>query len=138
MLLDTKDVRLRTFLLLGLDAGLRVGEVARLKVSDIDSKNMLLSIRNSKRGKSRKVPLSNALLNALRKYWIVYRPDKNGYLFPAGHSCSKNPYINQNYINMLFKTTLKIFLSMFQPCVSIILETHMLHLCSKTNVIYSL
>lgn len=109
LLLDTKDVRLRTFLLLGLDAGLRVGEVARLKVSDIDSKNMLLSIRNSKRGKSRKVPLSNALLNALRKYWIVYRPDKNGYLFPAGHSGSKNPYINQNYINMLFKNHIKNF-----------------------------
>ena len=108
-MLDTKDVRLRTFLLLGLDAGLRVGEVARLKVSDIDSKNMLLSIRNSKRGKSRKVPLSNALLNALRKYWIVYRPDKNGYLFPAGHSGSKNPYINQNYINELFRKHIKQF-----------------------------
>ena len=103
LLLDTKDVRLRAFLLLGLDAGLRVGEVARLKVSDIDSKNMLLYIRNSKRGKSRKVPLSNALLNALRKYWIVYTPDKDGYLFPSVHSDSKNPYINQNYINKLLR-----------------------------------
>ena len=109
LLLDTKDVRLRVFLLLGLDAGLRVGEVARLKVSDIDSKNMLLYIRDSKRGKSRKVPLSNALLNALRKYWIVYRPDKNGYLFPSVNPGSKNPYINQNYINELFRKHIKQF-----------------------------
>lgn len=137
LLLDTKDVRLRAFLLLGLDAGLRVGEVARLKVSDIDSKNMLLSIRNSKRGKSRKVPLSNALLNALRKYWIVYRPDKNGYLFPAFLVPKIHTSIRITSI-CFSKTTLKIFLFMFQPCVSIILETHMLHLCSKTNVIYSL
>ena len=109
LLLDTKDVRLRVFLLLGLDAGLRVGEVARLKVSDIDSKNMLIYIRNSKRGKSRKVPLSNALLNALRKYWIVYRPDKNGYLFPSFYPGSKNPHINQNYINALFRKHIKQF-----------------------------
>ena len=109
MLLDTKDIRLRAFLLLGLDAGLRVGEVARLKVSDIDSKNMLLSIQNSKRGKSRKVPLSNTLLKALREYWIVYKPDKNEYLFPAVQSNSKTPYINQSYINILFKEYIKNF-----------------------------
>lgn len=109
LLLDTKDVRLRAFLLLGLDAGLRVGEVARLKVSDIDSKNMLLYIRNSKRGKSRKVPLSNTLLKALREYWIVYKPDKNGYLFPSVNPGSKNPYINQNYINELFRKHIKQF-----------------------------
>ena len=109
LLLDTNDVRLRAFLLLGLDAGLRVGEVARLKVSDIDSKNMLLSIHKSKRGKSRKVPLSNALLNALRKYWIVYKPDKNGYLFPSVRLNSKTPYINQKYINKLFRKHIKQF-----------------------------
>ena len=86
-----------------------VGEVARLKVSDIDSKNMLLSIQNSKRGKSRKVPLSNTLLRALREYWIVYKPDKNEYLFPAVQSNSKTPYINQSYINILFKEYIKNF-----------------------------
>lgn len=109
LLLDTNDLRLRAFLLLGLDAGFRVGEVARLKVNDIDSKNMLLSIRKSKRGKTRKVPLSNALLRALREYWLVYRPDINGYLFPAINPDSKMPYINQNYISSLFKKYIKQF-----------------------------
>lgn len=109
MLLNTKDVRLRAFLLLGLDAGFRVGEVARLRISDIDSKNMFLFIRNSKRGKSRKVPLSNTLLKALREYWYVYRPDRDGYLFPSIRSNSKNPHINKNSINAIFRNYIKQF-----------------------------
>lgn len=109
LMLDTNDVRLRVFLLLGLDAGLRVGEAARLRVKDIDSKNMLLCIHKSKRGKSRKVPLSNTLLKALREYWLVYKPDKNGYLFPAVKSNSKNPYMNQNYISAIFRNHIKQF-----------------------------
>ena len=58
---------------------------------------------------SRKVPLSNTLLKALREYWIVYKPDKNEYLFPAVQSNSKTPYINQSYINILFKEYIKNF-----------------------------
>lgn len=108
-LLDTKDVRLRAFLLLGLDAGLRVGEVARLKVKDIDSQQGLISIHESKRGKSRKVPLSPSLLTALREYWKVYRPDPQGYLFPTRHSDSRYPHIHQTYINMLFKKHMRQF-----------------------------
>ena len=107
LILNTKDVRLRAFLLLGLDAGFRVGEVARLKVSDIDSENMILHIRKSKRGKSRIVPLSNALLKALREYWIVYRPDKNGYMFLSKSYNAKTPHINQNYINYIFREHIK-------------------------------
>lgn len=109
LLLDTKDVRLRAFLLLGLDAGFRVSEVAHLKVSDIDSLNMFLSIRKSKRGKSRKVPLSNALLKALREYWLVYKPDKKGYMFLSKSPDAKTPHINQNYINYIFRKHIKQF-----------------------------
>lgn len=116
LLLDTNDVRLRVFLLLGLDAGFRVGEVARLRVKDIDSKNMLLSIHKSKRGKSRKVPLSDALLKALREYWIVYKPDKNGFLFPSIHSDAKSLHLNQNYINNIFKVHIKQFY-FYSPCL---------------------
>lgn len=106
-LLNTKDVRIRAFILLGLDAGLRVGEVARLKVSDIDSKSStkMLYIRNSKRNKSRKVPMSDMLHEALQEYWKVYRSDPNGYLFTGKESS----HINQNYINNLFKKYLKNF-----------------------------
>lgn len=106
-LLHTSDVRIRAFILLGLDAGLRVGEIARLKISDIDSKSpvKMLYIRNSKRNKSRKVPMSDALHKALQEYWKVYRTDPKGYLFVG----KNNSHINQNYINNLFKRYLKNF-----------------------------
>lgn len=105
-LLSTEDVRLRAFILLGLDAGLRVGEVARLKISDIDSKSPMktLHIQSSKRNKSRIVPLSDVLHKALQEYWKVYRPDPSGYLFVG-----KSSHINQNYINNLFKKYLRNF-----------------------------
>lgn len=106
-LVDTSDVRLRVMILLGVAAGLRVGEVARLKVKDIDSRSpvKMIHIRNSKRNKSRKAPLSNTLHKALQEYWKVYRPDPNGYLFTG----KDGSHINQNYINNMFKTYLRKF-----------------------------
>lgn len=94
-LLNTSDVRLRAFILLGLDAGLRVDEIARLKISDIDSKSPMKSlyIRKSKRNKSRKVPMSDILHKALQEYWKVYRTDPKGYLFVGKNS---QHHINQN------------------------------------------
>ncbi|MBI4869203.1 MAG: tyrosine-type recombinase/integrase [Candidatus Wallbacteria bacterium] len=59
--------------------GLRLGEVRRLKVSDIDSKRMVLRIEKSKNGKDRYVMLSGALLELLREYYRAYRPTT--YLF---------------------------------------------------------
>jgi site-specific recombinase XerD len=63
--------------------GLRASEVLALKVSDIDSGRMLLWVRHGKGGKDRAVPLSPALLEALRRHWLAYRPTT--WLFP-GHS----------------------------------------------------
>ena len=50
-------------------AGLRVGEVARLKVPSIDSERMLILIENGKGGKDRYAMLSPRLLEILRAYW---------------------------------------------------------------------
>lgn len=55
-------------------AGLRISEVAALKVSDIDSEKMQLFIRNAKGSKDRYAILSQANLDILRTYWKVYRP----------------------------------------------------------------
>jgi len=68
-------------------AGLRVSEVVRLKVTDIDSRRMVVQVRQGKGRKDRLVPLSPLLLRLLRDYWAVYRPRE--WLFPgrgpAGH-----------------------------------------------------
>ena len=69
-------------------AGLRVSEACRLKVDDIDSKRMLLHVRQGKGNQDRSVMLSHRLLENLRRYWRVERPSE--YLFPssrAPHLC---------------------------------------------------
>lgn len=55
-------------------AGLRLSEVASLKVSDIHSAKMQLFIRNAKGSKDRYALLSQANLEMLRIYWKAYRP----------------------------------------------------------------
>jgi site-specific recombinase XerD len=55
-------------------AGLRVSEVVALKISDIDSKRMLLRIEQGKGRKDRFAMLSPQLLALLRDWWCIARP----------------------------------------------------------------
>jgi integrase/recombinase XerD len=61
--------------------GLRLGEVVRLRVADIDSQRLVLHIRAGKGQKDRLVPISALLLQELRAYWRRYRP--GDWLFPG-------------------------------------------------------
>lgn len=63
-------------------AGLRVSEVAMLKVTDVDSKRMLLRIERGKGGRYRNAMLPNGLLLLLRDWWRAGR--QQGVLFPEG------------------------------------------------------
>src|SRR5258708_11706890 len=62
-------------------AGLRASEVASLKVSDIDSARMVIRVEQGKGRKDRYVMLSPHLLELLRAWWKVARPQ--GWLFPG-------------------------------------------------------
>jgi site-specific recombinase XerD len=62
-------------------AGLRISEVARLRVSDIDSARMTITVRQGKGQKDRVVMLSPVLLEALRQYWRLKKPRE--WLFPG-------------------------------------------------------
>jgi site-specific recombinase XerD len=62
-------------------AGLRVGEVANLLVSDIDSKRMLIRVEQGKGKKDRYGLLSPQLLPILRAWWLQCRSP--GWLFPS-------------------------------------------------------
>jgi integrase/recombinase XerD len=55
-------------------AGLRVSEVSNLKVSDIDSKRMVIRIEQGKGKKDRNGMLSPRLLELLREWWLVGQP----------------------------------------------------------------
>ena len=62
-------------------AGLRVSEVAHLKVSDIDSARMLLRVEQGKGRKDRNAMLSPRLYQLLREWWVIERPSV--WLFPG-------------------------------------------------------
>ena len=62
-------------------AGLRVSEVVALKVSDIDSERMMLRVEQGKGRKDRHAMLSPVLLELLRDWYRIARPQ--GWLFPG-------------------------------------------------------
>jgi integrase/recombinase XerD len=74
-------IKHRAILMTAYAAGLRVSEVTRLRVADIDSQRMVLRIRQAKGQKDRFVVLSPRLLKLLREYWKAVRP--SGFLFPG-------------------------------------------------------
>jgi len=69
----------KALLTMTYSTGMRVSEVINLLISDIDSKRMIIFIRNSKGNKDRIVPLSQKVLELLRVYFIEYQPKE--YLF---------------------------------------------------------
>jgi integrase/recombinase XerD len=72
----------RALFMLGYGAGLRVGEICKLEIRDVDPKRMVLVVRDAKRGRGRHVMLAPALLHALRAYWKMTRPS-GPYVFPG-------------------------------------------------------
>ena len=81
-LIDAAGTLFRRTLLMTLYAtGMRRSELARLKVSDIDSQRMIIRVVEGKGGKDRDLPLSPSLLETLREYWRWRKPKT--YLFPS-------------------------------------------------------
>jgi len=78
----TTCLKHRAALSVAYGAGLRVAEVASLKVGDIDSERMLISVVRGKGGRSRHALLSADLLALLRAWWHEGRRD--GVMRPAG------------------------------------------------------
>jgi site-specific recombinase XerD len=81
---EIKNIKHKTIISLTYSTGLRVSEIINLKISDIDSKRMLIMIKQGKGKKDRIVPLSENILLLLRKYYNVYKPIE--YLFNGQNS----------------------------------------------------
>jgi len=83
----TTCLKHRAALSVAYGAGLRVAEVASLKIGDIDSQRMLIVVERGKGGRYRHALLSPSLLALLRAWWHegrqqgVMRP--GGWLFPG-------------------------------------------------------
>lgn len=79
LIAKVENIKHRCIIKLLYGSGLRLSELLHLKVSDIDSKSMIIHIRKSKGNKDRVVMLSNSLLQELRIYFKKHKP--NDFLF---------------------------------------------------------
>ena len=71
----------KAILMLTYSAGLRVGEVIRLKVEDLDEQRRLIRVRGGKGRKDRYTLLSEVALQVVKAYQEAYRPKT--WLFPG-------------------------------------------------------
>jgi site-specific recombinase XerD len=76
---NTNDIKHKCIVSLLYSAGLRRNELLNLKLEDIDSKRMVINIKNGKGNKDRLTILSPSVLENLRIYFKEWRPKK--YLF---------------------------------------------------------
>jgi site-specific recombinase XerD len=82
LLAATTCIKHRAALGVAYGAGLRVAEVAALKVIDIDSERMLIRVERGKGGRCRNAMLSPNLLALLRAWWREGR--RQGAMLPEG------------------------------------------------------
>ncbi len=133
----------RALLTLTYSTGMRVSEVINLLITDIDSKRMIISIRNSKGNKDRIVPLSQKVLDLLRIYFTEYKPKE--YLFNgqfgnkySDTSCNQlvKKYIGKEYHMHLLRHSNATALLESGTDLRII-QKHLGHSSSKTTEIYT-
>jgi integrase/recombinase XerD len=78
----TTSIKHRAALSVAYGAGLRVAEVATLKVGDIDSERMLIRVERGKGGRYRNAMLSPDLVALLRAWWK--EGHRQGVMLPGG------------------------------------------------------
>jgi len=82
-------------------SGLRVGEVVRLKLEDIDSQRMLIHVKQGKGAKDRYTLLSKIALIQLRNYVKEYHPET--WLFPGAEN---KGHLTERTVQRVFENAL--------------------------------
>lgn len=101
LIYECPNIKHKAFFLLAYGGGLRVSEIAALKVEDIDSNTMRIFVRDGKGQKDRYTILSSECLCTLRDYWSGYRPSHpDGWLFLG----VKNTCITPSAVSKAFHT----------------------------------
>ena len=96
----THNEKHKTMIMLGYSCGLRVGEVAGMRVKDIDSSRMVIHISQGKGRKDRITNLSDKMLEQLRVYYQKYQP--RNWLF---ESTDPSDHIHTRTIQKTFNTS---------------------------------
>ncbi len=82
-----KNMKHKAAIALIYACGLRRGELINLKISEIDSRRKILTIKGAKGNKDRIVPLPLSMIELLREYFRQYRPVK--WLFEGASESTK-------------------------------------------------
>ena len=98
------NLKHRTILMLLYSTGMRISEIANLKIADIDSKNMRIKVVQGKGGKDRYTIMSQQVLLELRAYYLIYKPKQ--YLF-NGYKPGK-PYSVRSIQHLMQKALTKV------------------------------
>ena len=81
MFASVKNLKHKAILFTAYSAGLRVSEVVKLRLQDIDSERMQIFVERAKGKKDRMVNLSILLLDILRQYIKLQKPRPHYFLF---------------------------------------------------------
>jgi site-specific recombinase XerD len=90
----TNNIKHKCIVGLLYSSGLRRSELLNLTLTDIDSKRMVITIRNAKGNKDRTTVLSPSLLKELQAYYKAYRPVKYLFESPKGSQYSASSVLN--------------------------------------------
>jgi len=82
---------LKTAIILGIDCGLRRGEILKLKAEDINFKNKTAILKDTKNGETREIGLSSRAIQELKKLPVSI----DGKLFPCKRSDTFTFYYKQ-------------------------------------------
>lgn len=96
------NIKHKTILMLMYSAGLRVSEVARLRIGNIDTERKLIHIEGAKGRKDRYTILSGVALDALKAYLAAYTPES--WLFPGPKDGS---HITTRTVQRIFEDAVK-------------------------------
>lgn len=98
ILSSLSNIKHKAILMLIYLAGLRVGEVVKLKVGDIDRERKLIHIRGTKGRKDRYTLLADVALGTLKDYWKEYKPQRWLFLGMKPERC-----ISTRTVQAIFK-----------------------------------
>lgn len=138
-----ENIKHKAIISIAYSTGMRVSEVCSLKVSDIDSKRMIIIIRQSKGRKDRVVGLSHKILILLRDYYKKYIPKE--YLFNgqfdlqySSRSCNEivKKYLGKEYHFHLLRHSNATALLEAGTDIRLI-QKHLGHTNVKTTEIYT-
>jgi len=81
LIAGARNLKSKAVIALLYSSGIRLNECTCLRITDIDSTRMIITIHNGKGAKDRYALLSERTLDILREYYKVYHPEE--WLFPG-------------------------------------------------------